>query len=162
VAAGIGARPYGCGRSRHRAGWHSCANGLQAVSRSHATSSTRNSSSMRRAARKCSSLTTKSPARQESSPSSPLATARASRGARARSHRKGAHQQQPVVSLLRCNFAWGFWFPGVSLCGCGLLVDGVGFGLLVFDSVEVLAVEVGERGAVAGVCEEQVEDGPDH
>jgi len=68
----------------------------------------------------------------------------------------------PVVSLLRCNFAWGFWFPGVSLCGCGLLVDGVGFGLLVFDSVEVLAVEVGERGAVAGVCEEQVEDGPDH
>jgi len=50
----------------------------------------------------------------------------------------------------------------VSLGGCDLLVDGLWFGLLVFDSVEVLAVQVGERGSVAGVVEEQVEDGPDH
>jgi hypothetical protein len=33
--------------------------------------------------------------------------------------------------------------------------------LLVFDSVEVLAVDVGERRAVAGVGEEQVEHRPD-
>jgi hypothetical protein len=49
----------------------------------------------------------------------------------------------------------------VSLCGGDLLVDGVRVGLLVFDSVEVLAVDVGEGGAVAGVAEEQVEHGPD-
>ena len=49
----------------------------------------------------------------------------------------------------------------MSLGGGCLLVEGVGVGLLVFDSVEVLAVEVGECGAVAGVAEEQVEHGPD-
>ena len=38
---------------------------------------------------------------------------------------------------------------------------GFGVGLLVLDSVEVLAVDVGEGGAVAGVAEEQVEDRPD-
>jgi hypothetical protein len=42
-----------------------------------------------------------------------------------------------------------------------LLVEGVGVGLLVADSVEVLAVDVGERCAVAGVAEEEVEHGPD-
>jgi len=47
--------------------------------------------------------------------------------------------------------------PGVSLGGVHLLVDG----WLVFDPVEVLAVEVGEGGAVAGVAEEEVEHGPD-
>ena len=36
----------------------------------------------------------------------------------------------------------------MSLGGGDLLVEGVGVGLLVFDSVEVLAVDVGERGAV--------------
>ena len=51
--------------------------------------------------------------------------------------------------------------PGVSLGGCDLLVEGVRVGLVVLDSVEVLAVEFGECGAVAGVAEEQVEDGPD-
>jgi hypothetical protein len=49
----------------------------------------------------------------------------------------------------------------VSLGGGYLLVDGVWVGLLVFDSVEVLAVDFGERRAVAGVAEEQVEDRPD-
>ena len=52
-------------------------------------------------------------------------------------------------------------FPGLSLGGAHLLVEGVWVGLLVFDSVEVLAVEFGEGGAVAGVAEEQVEHGPD-
>ena len=66
-----------------------------------------------------------------------------------------------VASLCRCKFARGFEVPGVSLCGGDLLVEGVGVGLLVFDSVEVLAVDVGEGGAVAGVAEEQVEHGPD-
>jgi hypothetical protein len=33
----------------------------------------------------------------------------------------------------------------------------VGIGLLELDSVEVLSVDVGERGAAAGVAEEQVE-----
>ena len=51
--------------------------------------------------------------------------------------------------------------PGVSLGGGHLLVERVRIGLVVFDSVEVLAVEFGECGAVAGVAEEQVEDGPD-
>ncbi len=32
---------------------------------------------------------------------------------------------------------------------------------MVLDAVEVLAVDVGEGGAVAGVAEEQVEDCPD-
>ena len=50
---------------------------------------------------------------------------------------------------------------GLSLGGCDLLVERVGVGLLVFDSVEVLAVDVGECCAVAGVAEEQVEHGPD-
>ena len=49
----------------------------------------------------------------------------------------------------------------MSLGGGDLLVEGVWVGLLVFDSVEVLAVDVGEGGAVAGVAEEQVEHGPD-
>jgi hypothetical protein len=51
--------------------------------------------------------------------------------------------------------------PGVSLCGCDLLVEGVWVGLLVLDAVEVLAVDVGERRAVAGMAEEQVEHRPD-
>ena len=50
---------------------------------------------------------------------------------------------------------------GLSLCGADLLVEGVGVGFLVSDSVEVLAVDVGEGGAVAGVGEEQVKDRPD-
>ena len=51
--------------------------------------------------------------------------------------------------------------PGWSLSGCHLLVERVGVGLVVFDAVEVLAVDVGEGGAVAGVAEEQVEYRPD-
>ena len=51
-------------------------------------------------------------------------------------------------------------FPLLSLSGCDLLVEGVGVGLLVLDAVEVLAVDVGERRAVARVAEEQVEHGP--
>ena len=49
----------------------------------------------------------------------------------------------------------------VSLGGGHLLVEGVRVDLLVLDSVEVLAVDVGEGRAVAGVAEEQVEDRPD-
>ena len=49
----------------------------------------------------------------------------------------------------------------MSLSGGHLLVEGVRVGLLVLDAVEVLAVDVGERRAVAGVAEEQVEHGPD-
>jgi hypothetical protein len=49
----------------------------------------------------------------------------------------------------------------LSLCGCHLLVEDVWVRLLELDSVEVLAVDVGEGGAVAGVAEEQVEDRPD-
>jgi hypothetical protein len=49
----------------------------------------------------------------------------------------------------------------LSLSGGHLLVEGVRVGLPVLDSVEVLAVDVGERGAVAGVAEEQVGDRPD-
>ena len=45
--------------------------------------------------------------------------------------------------------------------GCHLLVEGGGVGLLVLDAVEVLAVDVGEGRAVAGVAEEQVEHRPD-
>src|ERR1700722_8493370 len=53
------------------------------------------------------------------------------------------------------------WFPLLSLGGGDLLVEGVGVGLLVLDAVEVLAVDVGERGAVAGGAEEQGEHRPD-
>jgi hypothetical protein len=49
----------------------------------------------------------------------------------------------------------------LSLCGGHLLVERVWVGLLVLDAVEVLAVEVGEGGTVAGVAEEQVEHRPD-
>ena len=49
----------------------------------------------------------------------------------------------------------------MSLGGCDLLVEGVGVGLLVLDAVEVLAVDVGERGAAAGVAAEQVKHRPD-
>ena len=49
----------------------------------------------------------------------------------------------------------------MSLGGCDLLVEGVGVGLVVLDPVEVLAVDVGEGGAVAGVAEEQVGYRPD-
>jgi len=45
----------------------------------------------------------------------------------------------------------------LSLSGGHLLVERVWVGLLVLDSVEVLAVDVGEGRAVAGVAEEQVE-----
>jgi hypothetical protein len=48
----------------------------------------------------------------------------------------------------------------LSLRGGHLLVE-VGVGLLVLDSVEVLAVDVGEGGAVAGVAEEEIEHRPD-
>jgi hypothetical protein len=65
-----------------------------------------------------------------------------------------------VASNYRCKFA-RFRFPLVSLCGCDLLFDGVWVGLLVLDSVEVLAVDFGERRAVARVAEEQVEYCPD-
>ncbi len=53
-----------------------------------------------------------------------------------------------VASLNRCKFAAALRFPGVSLGGGDLLVEGVWVGLSVFDSVEVLAVELGERRAV--------------
>jgi hypothetical protein len=53
-----------------------------------------------------------------------------------------------VASLCCCKFARGSGSRGLSLSGGDLLVDRVGVGLLVFDSVEVLAVNVGERGAV--------------
>ncbi len=53
-----------------------------------------------------------------------------------------------VASLNRCKFAAALRFPGSSLGGCDLLVEGVAVELLVFDSVEVLAVDVGERRAV--------------
>ena len=49
----------------------------------------------------------------------------------------------------------------MSLSGGHLLVERVWVGLLVFDSVEVFAVDVGEGRAVAGVAEEQVEYRPD-
>jgi hypothetical protein len=49
----------------------------------------------------------------------------------------------------------------VILSGGHLVVERVGVGLLVLDAVEVLAVDVGEGRAVAGVAEEQVEDRPD-
>jgi hypothetical protein len=49
-----------------------------------------------------------------------------------------------------------FRFPPVSLGGGHLLVEGVGVGLLVVDSAEVLAVDVGELAPVAGVGEEHV------
>jgi hypothetical protein len=54
----------------------------------------------------------------------------------------------PVASLSRCKFVGGLRFPGASLGGCDLLVERFAIELLVFDSVEVLAVELGERGAV--------------
>ena len=64
-----------------------------------------------------------------------------------------------VLPLGSCPFAavnsLAVEVPGVSLGGCDLLVDGVWVGLLVLDSVEVLAVEVGEGCAVAGVAEER-------
>jgi hypothetical protein len=43
----------------------------------------------------------------------------------------------------------------------GLIWRRRGHGLLVFDSEEVLAVDVGEGRAVPGVAEEQAEDRPD-
>jgi hypothetical protein len=49
----------------------------------------------------------------------------------------------------------------VSLGGGHLLVSCWVLGWLVFDSVELLAVEVVEGGAVAGAAEEEVEHGPD-
>jgi hypothetical protein len=66
-----------------------------------------------------------------------------------------------VASNHRCKFAGGLGSRVGSLGGCDLLVEGIWVGLVVFDSVEVLAVNVGEGGAVAGVAEEQVEHGPD-
>ena len=45
--------------------------------------------------------------------------------------------------------------------GAHLVVERVAVGLSVFDAVEVLAIDLGERGAVAGVAEEQVEHRPD-
>jgi hypothetical protein len=53
-----------------------------------------------------------------------------------------------VASPDRCKFAAALRFPGASLSGGCLLVEGVWVELSVFDSVEVLAVEGGERGAV--------------
>ena len=52
-----------------------------------------------------------------------------------------------VTSIYRCKFG-AVQVPGLSLSGCDLLVDGVGVGLLVFDPVEVLAVDVGEGRTV--------------
>jgi hypothetical protein len=63
----------------------------------------------------------------------------------------------PLPLYIRARFR----FPLVSLSGGDLLVERVGVGLSVLDSVEVLAVDVGEPRAVAGVAEEQVEDRPD-
>ena len=65
------------------------------------------------------------------------------------------------ASLLPLQIRSRLRFPWVSLGGGDLLVEGVGVGLLVFDAVEVLAVDVGEGRAVAGVAEEQVEHRPD-
>jgi hypothetical protein len=42
-----------------------------------------------------------------------------------------------------------------------LLVEAVRVGLVVLDSVKVLAVDIREGGAIAGVAEEQIEDHPD-
>ena len=70
----------------------------------------------------------------------------------------GASGSRPFAAV---NSRARFRFPRLSLCGGDLLVEGVWVGLLVFDSVEVLAVNVGEGGAVAGVAEEQVEDRKD-
>jgi hypothetical protein len=53
-----------------------------------------------------------------------------------------------VASLNRCKFAGGLRFPGASLGGCHLLVERFAVELLVFDSVEVLAVDIGERRAI--------------
>jgi hypothetical protein len=44
------------------------------------------------------------------------------------------------------------WVPWLSLSGGHLLVERVWVGLLVLDAVEVLAVELGQGGAVAGVA----------
>jgi hypothetical protein len=52
-----------------------------------------------------------------------------------------------VASLNRCKFV-AVVVPGVSLGGGDLLVEGVAVELLVFDSVEVLAIDVGECRAV--------------
>ena len=60
----------------------------------------------------------------------------------------GVVPTRSVASLNRCKFAAALRFPGVSLGGGDLLVEGVWVGLSVFDSVEVLAVELGERRAV--------------
>ena len=66
-----------------------------------------------------------------------------------------AHSQECCKSGRELRFPW------LSLSGCHLFVERVRVGLLVFDPVEVLAVDVGERRAVAGVAEEQVEHSPD-
>jgi hypothetical protein len=62
-----------------------------------------------------------------------------------------------VASSYRCKFVRGSGSRVGSLGGCDLLVERVRVGLVVFAAVEVPAVDVGERGAVAGVAEEQVE-----
>jgi len=66
-----------------------------------------------------------------------------------------------VASQECCKSGASLGSRWLSLGGGHLLVEGVRVGLLVFDAVEVLAVDVGERCAVAGVAEEQVEDCPD-
>ena len=61
-----------------------------------------------------------------------------------------------------CNATVAGWvvWSGEGSGGGHFLVEGVGVGLLVLDAVEVLAVDVGEGGAVACVAEEQVEHRP--
>jgi hypothetical protein len=68
-----------------------------------------------------------------------------------------ARRSRPNTAVNSCAVR----FPWLSLGGAHLLVEGVRIGLSVLDSVEVLAVDVGERRTVAGVAEEQVEDRPD-
>ena len=73
---------------------------------------------------------------------------------------EGLRTRRPASNWLRGGV--GAVFRG-SASGetADLLIDGGWFGWLVLDAVEVLAVQIGECGAVAGVAEEQVEHGPD-
>ena len=63
-------------------------------------------------------------------------------------------EQRMVASPNCCKFVAALRFPGASLSGGRFLVEGVWVELSVFDSVEVLAVDLGERRAVAGVGDE--------
>jgi hypothetical protein len=61
---------------------------------------------------------------------------------------RGRAPVQPGLRPLAAVNSLAVQVPRVSLCGGDLLVERVWVGLLVFDSVEVLAVDVGGRCAV--------------